>query len=436
MFGEFKAWRKWFARQPWSYKWFLWLVLLRPIIDVFWFVKESSLFSPLQLAGLLTFFFSTVYAFKLSGQRKNQTPLAFNLFAGLLFVNLLLVTFDVWSMNGAIRFIRFITPIVLFVYLVKVIHHETRLLGLLFTFLVSSIFPLSFLYYETFFDPITQVELSESRGGGFRLTGLYADLFNYMSYVIGDFLILCYFFIRSLKNRVKPVGMATIVVVITLAIIGIAGLKHQASWVVFFFIFGSVILSGFASQRVKKYVLLIGFPILLIAPVAVLPLLEKLFAKELKAYTGEEDSDRILNGRLIRWERYFGIWTDVSFGSKMLGVGFADIPRQEKNGMTGGGMHSDYVRFLFASGIIGLASFIMFYVRVYLGRKNFRPPEKFLISTSVGIMCLYSVSSNPFGGSGSLMFVVFSGMALSMNNARKFYPMEAVSPAGSNTETE
>ena len=422
---RFKNWWRWFKRQPWSYKWFLWLVLLRPIIDVFWFVKESALFSPLQVAGLLTFLFAFLYAIKLPSRKKGQIPLTFSLFAGLLVINLFLVATEIWTAGSFIRFVRFSTPILLFIYLAKAMRNETRFLGLLFTFLVSSIFPLSMLYYESIFDPISQVALSESRGGGFRLTGLYADLFNYMSYVIGDFLILSYFFIRSLKGSYRKVGVVKISIVIALTLVGISGLKHQASWGVFLFILMSVVISGFKNRKVKQYVLMIGFPILFLAPVVILPTVEKLFAKEIGAYTGERDSKRILNGRLVRWEYYFDAWAEIPISSKLLGVSFSDLTKRQKQGMTGGGMHSDYVRFLFASGIIGLISFLLFYLRISIGRRNFRKPEQFFITTCIGIMCLYSVSSNPFGASGSLMFILFGGMALSLNSSKKFYPETA-----------
>lgn len=418
---RFKQWRNWFSKQPWSYKWFLWLVLLRPVIDVFWFVKETALFSPLQVAGVLTVFLSIIYGIRLSG-RKGQIPFVFRLFTALLVVNLFLISAEVWSFGSWINFVRYCTPIALFVYLVKVMRNEARFLGFVYTFLVSSVFPLSMLYYEAVFDPITYVPISEGRGGGYRLTGLYADLFNYMSYIIGDFLLLSYLFVRSLgKSRSQQAGALKIALVLLLAVVGLLGLKHQASWIVFVFILASVVLSGFGSKRVKQYVLMIGFPMLLITPVVILPTLEELFAKELSAYRGEADSNRIFNGRFIRWEYYFEAWEEASLISKLTGVSFSSLDSKRKAAMTGGGMHSDYVRFLFATGIIGLASLLLFYLRVFLGRGRFRNPEKFIIGTSVGIMCLYSVTSNPFGSSGSLMFVLFSSMALSLNSSSWFY---------------
>lgn len=420
--ANLKRWRVWFQKQPFSFKWFLWIVLLRPIIDLFWWVKETSAFSPLQVAGLVTFSLALIYSFRLPSRKKQQFPLVFLLFGFIFVLNLLLITLEQGSMGAFIRFLRFLSPLFLFVYLVKVVNTKARLEGLLFTFLVSSIVPLAMLYYEAFFDPITEVAISDKRGGGFRLTGLYADLFNYMSYVIGDLLILAYFFIRSLKDgRKSKVKIWHIAMVLLFALIGVNGLKHQASWVVMFFIIASTVLFSYKNQRVKRYVVLVGFPLLMLAPIVVFPRLEALFAKELKAYTGEADSKKIMNGRLVRWEYYFEEWSESSVASQLFGISFSNLSIKNKAVMSSGGMHSDYIRFLFTTGIVGLAAFLLFYLRVYLGRVNFHPPEKFLITTSLGIMCLYSISSNPFGASGSLMFVLFPGLGLSLNSAYRFY---------------
>lgn len=64
---SFQAWKKWLLALPWSFRWFAILVLLRPILDVFYFLKEiSPAISPLYIVGTLTpiliiFLFLTVH---------------------------------------------------------------------------------------------------------------------------------------------------------------------------------------------------------------------------------------------------------------------------------------------------------------------------------------------------------------------------------------
>src|SRR5690606_37404668 len=51
----FKEWKLWLSALPWPLRWFPILVLIRPIVDNFYFLKEvSPLLSPLYAVGILT----------------------------------------------------------------------------------------------------------------------------------------------------------------------------------------------------------------------------------------------------------------------------------------------------------------------------------------------------------------------------------------------
>src|SRR5690606_40353001 len=52
---SFGAWRRWVAELPWALRWFVVLVLVRPLLDTLYFLKEISPFlSPLYIVGVLT----------------------------------------------------------------------------------------------------------------------------------------------------------------------------------------------------------------------------------------------------------------------------------------------------------------------------------------------------------------------------------------------
>lgn len=52
---KFNQWKIWLKSKPWILKWFILLVLIRPIIDNLYFLKDISPFlSPLYIAGVLT----------------------------------------------------------------------------------------------------------------------------------------------------------------------------------------------------------------------------------------------------------------------------------------------------------------------------------------------------------------------------------------------
>ncbi|HXD93300.1 MAG TPA: hypothetical protein VNX01_08810, partial [Bacteroidia bacterium] len=51
----YKEWKYWLKSQPWHLRWFTVLVLIRPIVDNFYYLKNISPFlSPLYLVGIAT----------------------------------------------------------------------------------------------------------------------------------------------------------------------------------------------------------------------------------------------------------------------------------------------------------------------------------------------------------------------------------------------
>lgn len=419
---RFKNWLRWFKQQPFSFQWVLWLILLRPFIDVFWYVKATSLVSPLQVTGFLTFVLAVIFGFKLRSAQKAKFPASLIFFTLLLIFNLTLILAESMSFWFVVQLVRTLSPIALLFYMIKVIRNEERLHGLIFTYLVSSIFPLSLLLYEVVFGPISVHEvLSDSRGGGYRLSGPYADMFNYLAYLIGDFMILGYLFVRSIYRKRKVVGLGRILLVLFLFSVGVKGLQHQATWVVFFVLIGITGIFSLSNHRVKGYFTMLLIPAVLAGPVVAAPMFVQLFSKELKAYSGEGKQEKVLNGRFVRWEQYFDQWENTEVIPQLLGVSVADLSIRSKIIMTSAGMHSDYVRFLFSSGIIGLTALLIFYATVFNRRKRFRKPEKFFITCTIAILLLYSITSLPLGGSGNMIFILCAGMATALQSPNVFY---------------
>ncbi len=418
-------WFNWFRQQPFSFKWFLVVVLVRPFVDALWFVKKMGVFSPLQVIGVLTILLASVYSIKLKPAKKGLLPIVFIVFAVLLAYNQYLLVAESFSVQTIGYILRTISPIFIFFYLTRVITNRERLHGLLDTFLISSIFPLLMLFYEAIFTPINYVALPESRGGGYRLTGLYADLFSYMSFVIGDFFILSYYlFSRHYYSKLKT-SIRYVLLVLVLTVFALLGLKHQASWGVFLAVilsFGVFISSSIVEG--KKYALLLLILLVAGGPFLLERQLNQLFSKEIAAYNVEANQDRALNGRIKRWERYFATWDKLSLWSKGIGVSTSNLPFRTKFIMTSSGMHSDYVRFLFGTGIVGLMSFLLFYVTLAIKSLKLLPPERYFVVTSVLIFSLYSITANPFGSSGSLFYIIAAGFVIALQPVYKFYQVE------------
>ena len=86
----------------------------------------------------------------------------------------------------------------------------------------------------------------------------------------------------------------------------------------------------------------------------------ELFAKDIQVYEGDARDSAALNGRVWIWERYFAIWESFNVISQWLGAGFAQHVKSRV--MMSGGMHSDYVRLFFSTGIVGVICYLTFLI--------------------------------------------------------------------------
>ena len=409
-FYSLKEWYKWLKRTPWSLKWFILIILSKPIIDLFWYVKSSGFLSPGQLTGFLVFALSISYWLKANkNYTRATTRIYFNVFATLLVLNALVITIIFLSTSSIGEFLRITLPVFMFLYVKSYVKSYETVNGIFTTYIISSVLPLSMLVYEGIIGPIRVVELAESRGGGYRLTGLYADLFNYMSYIIGNFFIFATVFIENSLNKKKN-KLTWTLIVLSITIFGLIGMQHQASWGVFaalglMFLFAQTAKGRGKTTLVISIVLLILFSGILWDTV-----LSPLFSKEIEIVEGSEDQEKAFNGRIFRWQFYFNQWGQMSPVYQFFGVGISGKPNAPV--MMSGGMHSDYVRFLFSTGIIGLISFVFFYVSLLVaGLKNNGALRYFTLG-SVIILMLYGITSNPFGSSCALQYLTLVGLAI------------------------
>ena len=412
MIGLIKYWHSWFKKQPWVLKWFLWLILLMPVISMF-HDKEGG-FSPLQIAGFICFLLSirTIIAKRVRLLRYEK----FLVFFGslLVFNNVIFFLLNA-SISNFGFVLRNLLPLLIYFYLRRVIKSRNEFDGILLTFLIASILPISIMLYEFFFAPIKEAYILDSRGGFMRLTGFYADIFSYMAYIIGDFIIISYLIIRKkLSFSTLQFGMF-----IGLILIGLLSLSHQASWIVFIAILLLFLRFSRGTKTSKK---ILG--ILLISSIVggsffLQNFIEPLFTKEISAYEGTLEREKAFNGRIIRWKRYFGRWEEMSFMNHVFGVGTSGSPFTKS--MMSGGMHSDYVRFLFASGIIGCLFYILFYLSLFFRKKGLKKPEQFILLSTIAVMSLYGISANPFGSSGSLIYVTLATFAFISIGKKRIY---------------
>ena len=143
-----------------------------------------------------------------------------------------------------------------------------------------------------------------------------------------------------------------------------------------------------------------------------------LINKEIDVASGDADIQNGLNGRIGRWERYFDIWMALPFYSKMIGVPTSGS--QYSVLMCSNGMHNDYVRNLFAAGIIGVSFYLLFLISIVYRATFFRIPEKFLIIGAVLSIALHSISTVPLAYS-AYIYLLFSIISFALLPYKQAY---------------
>ena len=404
---NWKIYKKWFKTRPINLKWMLLVIISFPFFAATWEMKKTSGFSPLQLLGLLVFAFGFMSIIR----KKSRAPsliITFYIFLFLLIANLLLVLGYEGSINQFGDTIRTILPFILFFYFRKHLYTLIDIEGFLITFLIASVFPIATLYYEILFNPIREVYNTESRGGGLRLSGFYADLFGYMSHLICGFIGYCYFYIKNIgrKNKHSVFSNIGFVIVLIITLIGIYNLRHQASWAVSLAIL--LLFVYYIRKEVSVLQLFVFFLVMLgVGFYFYIEIFSTLFAKDIQVYEGNARESAALNGRVWIWERYFAIWENFNVIAQWFGSGLAQHKKSKT--MMSGGMHNDYVRLFFSTGIIGILCYLSFLF--YLVRNALRVKiveVKFLILASVIVIILYSISSLPLLASGAMMYFLMA----------------------------
>jgi hypothetical protein len=396
---SFTDWKKYWKSLDWTRKWFPVFILIRPLVDNFYQIKEiSSFLSPLYIVGVLTpvLIIASMQSGKLRRPVPNSSDEFMRVWGIVIAINCLILLITQFTIDNFGDSIKYITPVLLFFYARHFIQRKEDLHFLLQTFLYSCIYPFGMLAYEVFIGPIDPHHVSEGRGGGTRLRGQYGDSMSYAVYFIGSFLVFSYFFLHKLFMTGRKVKVPTgkLFILFLVCLFGIINIRHVSTWSVFL---TTLILFVYFNARNAKGIMVVVFVGLVILPFFARKLYEgqirPLIEKEFSVMSGEKDVEFAFNGRVQRWERYFDVWYKMPAFARFFGVPFSGFKQAPT--MIGGGMHNDYIRIVFLSGIFGAALYILFIITVLFQQKRFRPPERYLIMSACAATLLYSMSTLP-----------------------------------------
>lgn len=392
---SYRHWRKWVKSLPISLRWFVYLVLLRPLIDIFYETKIPFLpVSPLQFVGVLTPFLILLFALsrQLPGIRTSLLDKLVNLWGLFTFLSVAFYfVFFPPELDSIGLMLKVTMVIYLYAFMRRFIRSRLDLEGILITFLYSAIIPAIYLFYELAFGAI---QVATSRGFE-RIQGGYADVLNYSIYALMSFIVVSYLLRTSstrsqLSHRRWLMGLITMLTLFVLFHI-----YHNASNFIFLALASYYLFTKPTRSKVQNLVaviLIFGASVFVARGI----LEEKampLVATDISVIKGEVDTRYAFHGRVSRWERYWGIYEKMSTPSKLLGVGLSG-DRNSLN-MFSGGMHSDYVRIFFSAGIFGFLVFIGFLLTLYMKSTKFHPAHRYLVRSSLIVVAFYAVSTVP-----------------------------------------
>ncbi len=418
---DYTKWKIWFKSKHWTIRWFIVLVLIRPIVDVFYFLKHTSpILSPLYLIGVFTpiLIFVSLGNDRFPKKVRSEIDPFFVLWCLLIFFNSLAVYFIFMDVDTFGVFISLNAPAYLYFYIRRVVFNVKELEKILQTFLYSAIFPGVMIVYEIVVGPIKH---EFTRGTIARTSGLYADVLNYSIYMTLTVLILGYFYIKYRndywgKKKIRKIMYPVIVVIF----LGLFKINHIATFFIFICLIALFILYLQKQNKFATIVfIVISFPIFYYfgkdkLDDQVMPLI----SRDIEVYEGEQQFERGFNGRFGRWEKFIDVFNEkVPFFFRMVGPSFTFTTEIKKMVL---GIHNDYLRITFLTGYIGLIFWILYLIQVFIKSRFLVVHEKFLVTGALVLIVLYSVSTVPtiyF----PLMYIIFSifSYAVIPNRAKK-----------------
>lgn len=408
---KFKDWKIWLKSKSWTLKWFIILVLLRPVIDNLFFLKNISPFlSPLYWVGVLTPVLVIISLIKNPKPIQTNLDKYFKIWSVFIFIGIFFVILgDPLTMESLEFLLKLSIPIYLYFFARIFIQNKQDLDGFLTTFLYSGIFVAVILLYELVINPI---RLVESRGMD-RIQGSFGDVVSYGIYLTFCFLIATYFYFSRKREVPQFKRLRTVLIIGFLCVLTLINIHHVASYTIFFGLLLLFLVFNFKSN--KGAALVLSFMIFLIFYFFAQPIIEEkvapLLATDIEVYEGEQDSDRLMHGRVGRWSHMVDIFSNENIFAQFFGY---PSTLKYSYSFVGVGSHNDFIRILFLSGYFGLLYYLVVLVIFYQRLKKLIGSAKYLAYGTLGILMLYSISITPtyYPPFMYIVMVVFAFVAL------------------------
>lgn len=405
---SWKEWKKWVGEQPWILRWFVLLVLLRPVIDNFYFLKEiSPLLSPLYIVGVLTPALCLLAIARYRVSPLGRLDRFFGYWSVMMLTGcFLLFLFEPFSLQAIEFVLKLSLPIYVFYFLRRLVRSQRDLDGLLQTVLYAAVIVAVILVYELISGPI---RIEESRGKA-RIQGNFGDVVSYGIYIALATLSAGYFYFRDkLAGRAMRKSLTTLGAVGFVSILALINMHHVASYTIFATIVGLFFIYNFKLNPAAG----IG-GLLLIVVVGlyfgqgvfeerIAPLIET----DIEVYAGEQDTERLLHGRVGRWQFMLEHLAEQSIAVQFFGY---PLNFEYAYHFVGIGAHNDFIRMLFFTGAFGLFLYFALLFQVYKRALRLAENHRFLLLGLLAVTILFSVTTTPTMYA-PFMYILMAGFA-------------------------
>lgn len=389
---KYSEWKIWFKQLPWYLKWFVILILIRPIVDNFYYLKNiSPLLSPLYFVGIATPILCILAIAKYKTNQRSIIDSLFAIWTLVMLVSFLFVfIYDPLSKTFLEYLLKLTMPSYIFFFLRLLIRSKKDLDGVLQSFIYSSLFVITIFLYEIIVNPIKVLKTRDLE----RIQGSYGDVMNYAIYTSLGLLIICYFHLKN-KNKESSVSAnRKLIIAFVLSIACLFKISHTASYGVFIVLTGLFILFNLKTNF-SNGILILGSVFILayfFGSTAIEERISPLIKTDIAVYEGKKSSERLLHGRVGRWKMMLEEYSEFPISAQLFGMPLA---LKESYSYIGTGSHNDFVRVLFYTGLTGLILYLTILYNVINRLKYLITHDYFLALGTLAILLMYSVSTCP-----------------------------------------
>lgn len=408
---SFAEWKYWMRSLPWHLKWFVILVLIRPVVDNFYYLKNVSPFlSPLYVVGILTPVLAIYAVISYRHKDKSILDFLFGAWTLLMSVSLLFMfLYDPMSKTFLEYLLKLTMPVYLFFFLRLLIRSTKDLDGILQTFLYSSLFVTAIFLYELIINPIKVLKTRDLE----RIQGTYGDVLNYAIYLAQGFLIVCYFYFRRKYTQSVVARNRVLAITIIICVAALFKISHTATYGVFLSILMLFVLFNIRTNKTAGFIIIIIVVSLayLFGGDAFESKVAPLLKTDIAVYKGEKSSERLLHGRVGRWKKMLEQYSEFPVSAQFFGM---PLTLESSYAEVSTGSHNDFVRVLFFNGFLGLIVYVSI-ILILFSRMKYLPPEQHFLSLgAMTILLLYSISTCPtlYAPMLYILYAIFCYMAL------------------------